>query len=509
MKYALLSVYDKSGISELARFLIDRGYKILSSGGTAKLLQQEKLEVLEVSDLTGFPEILDGRVKTLHPVIHAGILAKRTDKHLAQLKELKIDTIDVVAVNLYPFEQTIAGDNVSFDQAVEQIDIGGPTLLRAAAKNHAYVSVLSDPGQYKTFMDAFEESGGDVPAAVKKQFAGAVFALTARYNAAIADYFDEAAEPPLPFTLGGERLQVLRYGENPHQKAALYGSAHQLPMAGLKQLHGKELSFNNLLDLQAALTINNEFDEPACTIIKHNNPCGIGTGADLFKAHEGARATDPTSAFGGIIALNGELDDKLAEELGKYFTECIVAPSFSQEAFERLVKKKNLRLLTYQPERWNKPQWDVKMLSGGFLLQQADRELIDVHQAKVVTKRAPDEQEWKALSFGWKAVKHVKSNAIVFCAADRTLGIGAGQMSRVDSTEIAIMKSKNAGLSLQGSAVASDAFFPFKDSIEALAEAGATAIIQPGGSIRDEEVIEAADKAGIAMVFSGMRHFKH
>ncbi len=304
-------------------------------------------------------------------------------------------------------------------------------------------------------------------------------------------------------------MQKLRYGENPHQKAALYSSSVRAPMAGLKQLHGKELSFNNLLDLQAALAITGEFSDAACTIIKHNNPCGVGTGQRLLDAHERARATDPTSAFGGIISVNREIDLALAEELAKYFTECIVAPSFSDAAMQRLSKKKNLRLLTFDPYKWDKPQWDVKMLSGGFLLQQADKKIINVREAKVVTKRAPTNAEWQALSFGWKVVKHVKSNAIVFSGAEGTLGIGAGQMSRVDSTEIAIMKAENAGLSLQNSVVASDAFFPFKDSIEALADAGARAIIQPGGSIRDEEVVEAANDADIAMVFSAMRHFKH
>lgn len=509
-KRAILSVYNKDKIEILARFLVENNFEIVSSGGTYKLLSEKGIKVKKVSEITDFPEILDGRVKTLHPKIHGGILARRDDKHLAQLAENELVPVDLVVVNLYPFEETIAREGVTFNEAIEQIDIGGPTMIRAAAKNHAYVTVLTSPEQYDQFISEFKGNNGSVSDNFRRYCAARVFQTMASYDAAIATYFSKNEEGMSPtFVLSGKLEQNLRYGENPHQAAALYRSGTLNPMGDLKQLHGKELSFNNLLDLQAALNVNSEFDQPACTIIKHNNPCGVAVAPNLVEAQKLARSTDEVSAFGGIIALNRAVTLELAEEVSAYFTECIVAPSYNDDAFEKLAKKKNIRLLTYDPAGFHKPEWDVKQLTNGFLVQSADTIVTNIRDAKVVTKRAPDEKEWQALEFVWKVTRHVKSNAIVFANEKQTLGVGAGQMSRVDSTEIAIRKSQKANLSLKNSVVGSDAFFPFKDSIEALAEAGAKAIIQPGGSIRDDEVIEAADKAGIAMIFTGVRHFKH
>jgi phosphoribosylaminoimidazolecarboxamide formyltransferase/IMP cyclohydrolase len=509
-KRAILSVYDKANIEKLGHFLVENGYEIVSSGGTYKLLSEKGIAVKKVSSVTNFPEILGGRVKTLHPNIHAGILARREADHLEELSNLGLTEIDLVVVNLYPFEDTIAKEGTTFDEAIEQIDIGGPTMIRSAAKNHKYVTVLSNPDQYETFIDEYSKNDGIISETFRKDCAAKVFATMANYNAAIAEYFTKDDEElSEQFVLSGKKVQSLRYGENPHQNAAVYQSGTEYLLGDFKQIQGKELSFNNFLDLQAAMVINSEFTLPACTIIKHNNPCGVAVGDNLVHAHKMARSTDETSAFGGIIALNGEVEIKLAEDIYPFFTECIVAPSFSDEALRFFSKKKNLRLLTFDPAKFDKPEIDIKKLSGGFLIQSADRIKTNIKDAKVVTKRAPNEDEWKALDFVWNVTRHVKSNAIVFANHTQTLGIGAGQMSRVDSTEVAIQKSKNAGLSLVNSVVGSDAFFPFKDSIEALAKAGAKAIIQPGGSIRDEEVIEAADKAGIAMVFTGIRHFKH
>ncbi len=508
-KRALISLSDKQNIEEVARALIRFDYEIISSGGTFRFLQDRGIPVTPIEEVTGFPEMLDGRVKTLHPHIHGGILARREAEHMRQLAQHKIELISTVIVNLYPFEQATARKDISLLEAVEQIDIGGPTLLRAAAKNFQWVTVLSDPDQYPAFMEQLQANGGDTDEAFRKQCAVRVFQTLARYNASIADYFNEEKELPQTYVMSGIKEQALRYGENPHQQAAWYKAVNKSSLGDIKQLHGRELSFNNLLDIQAALNIVAEFDSAACVIIKHNNPCGIGTAENLSQAHRLARSTDPVSSFGSIISFNRVVDATLAEELAAFFTECIVAPGFDDGALQRLRKKKNLRLLTFNPDRFSMPEWDVKVLSGGFLVQQTDRRREDVRGARVVTKRTPTEEEWRALDFAWKTVRHIKSNAIVFTNARQTLGIGAGQMSRVDSTEIAIKKAGNASLSLKNSAVASDAFFPFKDGVEALIAAGATAVIQPGGSIRDEEVIEAADKAGITMVFSGSRHFKH
>ncbi|KAA3611139.1 MAG: bifunctional phosphoribosylaminoimidazolecarboxamide formyltransferase/IMP cyclohydrolase PurH [Calditrichaeota bacterium] len=508
-KRAILSVYDKTNIDELAQFLVEQNFEIISSGGTYKLLNEKNIPVKKVSDITGFPEILNGRVKTLHPNIHGGILAKRDVDHLAQLNELGLSQIDLVVVNLYPFQETIAQEGVTFNEAIEQIDIGGPTMIRAAAKNHQYVTVLSNPNLYSTFIEEYKSNAGKISDEFRRKCAAEVFQTMAGYDSSIAEYLTSKDEISNQFGFSGSLQQKLRYGENPHQIAGLYKTSAKNPLGEMKQLHGKELSFNNLLDLQAALNINSEYTQPSCTIIKHNNPCGVGIGDSLAEAHKRARSTDEQSAFGGIIAVNRELDLTLAEDIASFFTECIVAPSFSKEALARLTKKKNLRLLTFNPEKFQKPAMDIKQLSGGFLLQSADTINVNIRESKIVTDRSPGEEEWHALDFVWKVIRHVKSNAIVFANHKQTLGIGAGQMSRVDSTEVAIQKAKKAGLSLKGSIVGSDAFFPFKDSIEALAEAGAKAIIQPGGSIRDEEVIEAANKAGIAMVFTGIRHFKH
>ncbi len=474
------------------------------------MLSENSIPYTSVSDITGFPEILDGRVKTLHPAIHGGLLAKRTPQHEQQLLENNIKFIDLVVVNLYPFEDTIADQSNSFDDAIEKIDIGGPTMIRAAAKNHHYVTVLSDPSQYEIFRNEYERSSGEISYEFRKECAARVFSLMAKYNAAIAEYLNkEKTIIPDIFTFTGKKIQELRYGENPHQQAALFSHENGMPLAGIKQLHGKELSFNNILDLQAALIINSEFEEPSCTIIKHNNPCGVAIGKNLTEAHKKARSTDQVSAFGGIIALNRKMDLEHAEEIYPFFTECIVAPEISEEALQKFSKKKNIRLLLYKPDLLKAPAFDIKVITGGFLLQTSDSKKVKLNEAEVVTKRKPTDQEMKALQFAWKIVKHVKSNAIVFTNSEQTLGIGAGQMSRVDSTEIAISKAAAAKLSLENSVVASDAFFPFKDSIEALAKAGAKAIIQPGGSVRDDEVIQAADEAGLTMIFTGTRHFKH
>ncbi len=515
VKRALLSVYDKTDIVELASFLQKKDFEIISSGGTFRVLEDAGISVTSVSSVTGFPEILNGRVKTLHPKIHAGILAMRTEDHISQLESLDISPIDLVVVNLYPFEATIRKEGITPEEAIEQIDIGGPTLIRAAAKNHDSVTVLTDPSQYKPYMESFEQNKGAIPDTFRRNCARDVFRIMAHYNQTIASYFetlaaaDEEEQMPDRFTLSGNLEQILRYGENPHQKAGFYRYGGKKPLGDMQQLHGKELSFNNILDLQAALSIVQEFEQPTCVIIKHNNPCGVATGSSLIEAHKQARKTDESSAFGGIIAVNGPVTLELAESFAEYFVECIIAPEFSQEALQRLTRKKNLRLLIFDPAKLERAIWDLKTVAGGFLVQGTDDSGESIRDARVVTKRKPTEQEWQAMEFAWKITKHVKSNAIVFTNDSQTLGIGAGQMSRVDSTEIAIMKAGKAGLSLRQSTVASDAFFPFRDSIEALAEAGATAVIEPGGSIRDEEVIEAADEAGITMVFTGTRHFKH
>jgi phosphoribosylaminoimidazolecarboxamide formyltransferase / IMP cyclohydrolase len=509
-KRALISVSDKNGISDFAKELVSLGFEIISTGGTKKTLQEQGIPVLGVSDVTGFPEILEGRVKTLNPFIHGGLLAKHDDEqHQKQLEEHSIDPIQLVCVNLYPFQQTIAKPDVTTEDAIENIDIGGPTMLRASAKNHQYVTVVVDPVDYNKVIEELK-TDGKTTLETRRKLAAKVFRHTAAYDALIAEYMTELAqeETPEKLTVTYELKQSLRYGENPHQKAAFYkkplGSTFSI--ANAEQLHGKELSYNNINDADAALQIVKEFTEPAAVAVKHMNPCGIGTGKNSFTAFEKAFAADPVSIFGGIIAFNREVDAETAGKLHEIFLEIIIAPSFSLEALTILTAKKNLRLLTIPFSGAKKPEMKLTTIEGGLLAQEQDRFTLENATISVPTKRQPTEQEWEALKLGWKVVKHVKSNAIVVTKEDMTIGIGAGQMNRVGAAEIAL---KQAGEKAAGAALASDAFFPMDDTVEAAAKAGITAIIQPGGSIRDEDSIKKADEYGIAMVFTGVRHFKH
>ncbi|MEH7491081.1 bifunctional phosphoribosylaminoimidazolecarboxamide formyltransferase/IMP cyclohydrolase [Neobacillus niacini] len=509
-KRALISVSDKNGILEFAKELVSLGFEIISTGGTKKALQEQGVPVLGVSDVTGFPEILEGRVKTLNPFIHGGLLAKHDDEqHQKQLQEHSIDPIQIVCVNLYPFQQTIAKPDVTTEDAIENIDIGGPTMLRASAKNHQYVTVVVDPVDYNKVIGELK-TDGKTTLETRRKLAAKVFRHTAAYDALIAEYMTDLAqeETPEKLTVTYELKQSLRYGENPHQKASFYkkplGSTFSI--ANAQQLHGKELSYNNINDADAALQIVKEFTEPAAVAVKHMNPCGIGTGKNSFAAFEKAFAADPVSIFGGIIAFNSEVDAQTAGKLHEIFLEIIIAPSFSEEALTILTAKKNLRLLTIPFSGAKKPEMKLTTIEGGLLLQEQDRFTLENATISVPTKRQPTEQEWEALKLGWKVVKHVKSNAIVVTKEDMTIGIGAGQMNRVGAAEIAL---KQAGEKATGAALASDAFFPMDDTVEAAAKAGITAIIQPGGSIRDEDSIKKADEYGIAMVFTGVRHFKH
>jgi phosphoribosylaminoimidazolecarboxamide formyltransferase/IMP cyclohydrolase len=509
-KRALISVSDKSGVSEFAKELVSLGFEIISTGGTKKMLQEQGLPVLGVSDVTGFPEILEGRVKTLNPLIHGGLLAKQDDaEHQKQLEAHGIEPIQLVCVNLYPFQQTIEKPDVSVAEAIENIDIGGPTMLRASAKNHQYVTVVVDPSDYETVV-AELKAEGETKLKTRVKLAAKVFRHTAAYDALIADYMTNLAEEadPEKLTVTYELKQTLRYGENPHQQAAFYqkplGSSFSIAYA--KQLHGKELSFNNINDADAALQIVKEFTEPAAVAVKHMNPCGVGTGKTGFEAFTKAFTADPVSIFGGIIAFNREVDAETAGKLHEIFLEIIIAPSFSDEALAILTAKKNLRLLTIPFSGAKKPELKLTSIEGGLLVQEQDLFTLDDAEIKVPTKRQPTTAEWEALKLGWKVVKHVKSNAIVVSSEDMTVGIGAGQMNRVGAAEIAL---KQAGNKAEGAALASDAFFPMDDTVEAAAKAGITAIIQPGGSIRDEDSIKKADEYGIAMVFTGVRHFKH
>ncbi|RRR78354.1 MAG: bifunctional phosphoribosylaminoimidazolecarboxamide formyltransferase/IMP cyclohydrolase PurH [Candidatus Viridilinea halotolerans] len=503
---ALLSVSDKTGVAEFARELHALGCELVSTGNTQRLLAEAGLPARAVSELTGFPEILDGRVKTLHPGIHAGLLARRDrPTHMEQLAAHNLLPIDLLVVNLYPFQQTIVRPEVTLAEAIEQIDIGGVALLRAAAKNFAHVVALVDPSDYAEVLAGLR--AGELTPELRRRLAAKVFAHTSAYDAAIGMYLAAETLPPT-LAMAWPQAQSLRYGENPHQAAALYGRFHEL----FRQLHGRELSYNNILDTGAAAELIEEFpasEAAVVAIVKHTNPCGVGTGATLLEAWEAAFATDRDAPFGGIIAVNQPLDLSLAQAIAEIFTEIIIAPEFSPEALALLQKKKNLRLLqTLRPvSRPN--ELLIRSVPGGVLAQVADRAPLSDEEARVVTQRAPTEAEWQALRFAWRVVKHVKSNAIVYAAADRTLGIGAGQMSRVDSSRLAVWKAHQAGLALQGCVVASDALFPFADGLEAALAAGATAIIQPGGSVRDAEVIAAADAAGAAMVFTGRRHFRH
>lgn len=502
IRRALLSVSDKTGLVELARGLAAHGVELLSTGGTAAALREAGLAVKDVAEHTGFPEMLDGRVKTLHPLVHGGLLFRRDlPEHVRQAGAHGIAPIDLVAVNLYPFEQTVARPGVTREEAIENIDIGGPSMLRSAAKNHAAVTVACDPADYADVLREMGANGGATTPATRERLARKVFALTSRYDRAIAAYLGGSDGS---FECAESLAMTLRYGENPHQKAELYGdlSAH------LEQLHGKELSYNNLLDITAAVDLIGEFDEPTVAILKHTNPCGVGSDATLIGAWDKAFATDRQAPFGGIIICNRPLDQPLAAAIAEIFSEVIIAPEFSAASLEILRKKKNLRLMRLKGTPQPAPR-DVRSVLGGLLVQDHDTSAEKAGVGNVVTKRPPTDGEIRALEFGWKVVKHVKSNAIVFAGPDRTLGIGAGQMSRVDSVRIAVWKAGEAGLSLAGGAVASDAFFPFPDGLVAAAEAGATAAVQPGGSVRDADVIAAADQRGMAMVFTGKRHFRH
>jgi phosphoribosylaminoimidazolecarboxamide formyltransferase / IMP cyclohydrolase len=527
---ALLSVSDKSDLVPLAQTLAAAGVELISTGGTASALRQAGLKVTDLSAYTGFPEMLDGRVKTLHPKVHGGLLYVRGDTHHeAAVRQHGIAPIDLVVVNLYPFEQAVAKPNVTLHEAIENIDIGGPSMLRSAAKNHASVTVVVDPADYAVVAEQIK-AGGNTTLDLRRRLAAKVFARTAAYDAAIAAHLakvfsrTEAGSPeratadartptsgseaPPAFQLEAPLAQALRYGENPHQQAALYGRFHEY----FQQLHGKELSYNNILDLTAAANLMAEFptDRPTLAILKHTNPCGVGQGGTLREAWDKAFATDRQAPFGGVIVVNGALDVAVSEAIAGIFSEVIAAPAFTPEALDILQKKKNLRLLRILKSPLSAPAWDVRSVGAeSFLWQQRDTPVAGMEDWKVVTRRPPTDAERRAMLFGWRVVKHVKSNAIVYAASDRTLGIGAGQMSRVDASRIAVWKAGEAGLSLQGSAVCSDAFFPFPDGLIAAADAGATAAIQPGGSVRDAEVIAAADERNVAMVFTGTRHFRH
>ncbi|HEY4372398.1 MAG TPA: bifunctional phosphoribosylaminoimidazolecarboxamide formyltransferase/IMP cyclohydrolase [Burkholderiales bacterium] len=519
IQQALLSVSDKTGILEFARALHSMGVKLLSTGGTAKLLRDNQVPVTEVSDYTGFPEMLDGRVKTLHPKIHGGLLGRRSlPAHVAKMKEHGIENIDLVVVNLYPFTQTIAKADCTLEDAIENIDIGGPTMIRAAAKNWEDVTVVVDPADYARVLDEMK-TAKDTTRETRFALAAKVYTHTAAYDGAISNYLTSLAAPvpqpergafPQKLNLQFTKVQEMRYGENPHQSAAFYRDA--IPAAGslsaYTQLQGKELSYNNIADADAAWECVKTFDAPCCVIVKHANPCGVAIGADLLGAYNNALKTDPTSAFGGIIAFNGKVDGATAEVVAKQFVEVVIAIDYDARAREVFAAKQNVRLLTV-PLAKGGNQYDFKRVGGGLLVQSPDNKNVQQDELKQASKRAPSVAEMADLMFAWRVAKYVKSNAIVFCGGGMTLGVGAGQMSRVDSTRIAVIKAQNAGLSLKGSVVASDAFFPFRDGIDVLAEAGARAVIQPGGSMRDDEVIKAADEHGIAMMLTGTRHFRH
>jgi len=521
VKRALLSVYRKEGIVELARGLAERGFEILSTGGTAAELEGAGVKVTGVSKATGFPEILDGRVKTLHPKVHGGILARRdVPAHLEALAKHGIAPVDVVVVNLYPFEDKVA-KGCPFDEAIEHVDIGGPTMVRGAAKNFRHVAVVVDPVDYGLLLEQLDRPDG-IDAATRLYFAQKAFRHTGRYEAAIAGYFaqvevrDGAYVPaemddtfPYRLSLTFEKVQDLRYGENPHQRGAFYSDLGSTlySVAAARKMQGKELSFNNILDLDAAWRLATELEAPACVIVKHTNPCGTGIGKGPLEAWERAWACDPVSAFGGIIAFNERVDAATAKKVAGQFVEAVIAPGFEAEALRVLAKKTNLRVMNMDTTSIHKVSgFDLRRVMGGLLAQQWDLHRLDRERCEVVTKRAPSEEEWGALLFAWTVVKHVKSNAIVFANETQTVGVGAGQMSRVDSARIAAQK---AVLPLAGTVVASDAFFPFRDGIDEIAKTGATAIIQPGGSVKDEETIAAADEHGLAMVFTGVRHFRH
>ena len=507
IKRALISVSDKAGLVDFARGLEEQGVEIVSTGGTATLLRQEGVRAIDISAFTGFPEILDGRVKTLHPKVHGALLYLRGNKeHEAAAAEHGIEPIDLVVVNLYPFQATVAKPGVKLSEAIEQIDIGGPSMLRSASKNYQSVTVIVDPADYVAVLEEMRDRDGETTLKLRERLAIKAFLTTAEYDRAIACFLNEKQKTETSFSISLPLVTRLRYGENPHQKAALYGNFPE----HFEKLHGKELSFNNILDISAAADLIDEFSEPTVAILKHTNPCGVGSGPDLREAWLKAFATDKQAPFGGIIVCNRPLDLPIAKVISEIFSEVIIAPDFAPDARALLQKKKNLRLMrSLNPAHGEKPEIDLCSVRGGLLVQQKDVTELDKLETKVVSERPPRKTEMAAMIFAWRVVKHVKSNAIVYAGPDRTLGIGAGQMSRVDASRIAVWKAQEAGLSLEGSAVASDAFFPFADGLIAAAEAGATAAIQPGGSVRDDEVIAAANERKIAMVFTGVRHFRH
>ena len=511
---AILSVTDKTGLVDFARKLSALGVELISTGGTAKLLRDSGVTVKDISELTGFPEMLDGRVKTLHPKVHGGILHRREDpKHVAAVAEHGIAPIDMVVVNLYAFEKTAAKPGVAFEELIENIDIGGPSMIRSAAKNFHDVAIVTSPSDYDSIADELSRSGGALSRETKWHLAQKAFATTAAYDSAIASTLErissdkvqlqESADFPNTLRFQFHKTLDLRYGENPHQKAAMYSDGSGVGVANSRQLQGKELSYNNIVDLQAAWDLAQEFEEPVVAIIKHTNPCGTASGKTLAEAYKRALECDPVSAFGGVIGVNRPIDADAAEEMHKLFLEVIAAPAFDEAAKAKFASKKNLRLVEVKAVN---QKWVLKNVSGGMLVQDSDVRPLQDADLKVVTKRAPTPEETRALLFAWKVCKHVKSNAIVYARDGQTVGVGAGQMSRVDSAKIGAMKAQ---LPLKGTVAASDAFFPFPDGVEEIAKAGATAIIQPGGSQRDPEVIEAADRLGLAMLFTGVRHFRH
>lgn len=533
IRRALISVSDKSGILEFAKALHKRGVALLSTGGTAALLSQNGLAVTAVEKITQFPEMLDGRVKTLHPAVHGGLLARRdSDAHLDALSKAGFETIDLLVVNLYPFRETLAKPGASYEDVIENIDIGGPAMLRAGAKNHDGVAVVVDPADYECLLMEMDSCEMSLGWPTRQALAKKVFAHTAAYDAAISNFLnglpnaqcaitDQGCMPPKPqssampevLSIQVRKIQEMRYGENPHQQAAFYKDslAAAGTLANYEQLQGKELSFNNIADADAAWSCVRNFSQPACVIVKHANPCGVAIAEDSVAAYRKAFQTDPTSAFGGILAFNTPLTEQAAQEISKQFAEVIIAPSFDAKALSVFAAKTNLRLLKVPlgNDLDISMGLDIKRVSGGLLVQTPDRNTLERTQMKVVTKLSPSESQMQDLLFAWRVCTWVKSNAIVFCANGMTLGVGAGQMSRIDSARIAAIKAQHAGLTLTGSAVASDAFFPFRDGLDAVADAGASCVIQPGGSVRDDEVIAAANERGIAMVFTGMRHFRH
>jgi phosphoribosylaminoimidazolecarboxamide formyltransferase/IMP cyclohydrolase len=514
-KYALISVYDKTGLAPFARELKQLGFEFISSGGTAKFLRKSGLKVTEVSKLTKYPHMFDGRVKTLHPMIHGGILADRTNKaHLKEIKKYKITPFDLVISNLYPFEEVISKKNFTHDEAIENIDIGGPSMVRAAAKNYKNVAIVVDPNDYQKII-AELKADGSIGLETRELLSAKAFKHTAQYDALIVRYFSARLTRPeeFPREMGIllEKIQDLRYGENPHQKAALYrelGAKGEGLLTEAKQLHGKELSFNNIVDMEAAWNCANYFADPTVVIVKHNNPCGVAKAETLVEAYKSALACDPVSAFGGIVSANRRIDEVTAREIAALFVEVIVAPSYTPKALDILKSKQNIRIMEMGERAINKPfkGLDYKRISGGLLVQEPDIAQLGINEIKVVTKREPTMAEMEDLFFAWGVAKYVKSNTIVYVRSGKTVGIGAGQMSRIDAAEIGIKKSQGG---VKGSVLASDAFFPFSDVVELAAKNGISAIIQPGGSKRDQESIDAADKAGIAMVFTGRRHFRH